>query len=133
MVNQIGDFAFLTLRGQPETVRQQLELIVRPGVAGVGLWKRGMIPTPFHLRSAVDAPDKEAARSFYKLYCRLIGANPVSLVWSDLDLTSGEGYGFSVLKVIPVLITALANSSGGLNPPSLGWIECDWELVPIVA
>lgn len=128
--NSIGEFGFLSLIGHPPGIQQELELLQRPGVNGVGLWKTGFRGRPFRLRSLVDAQSKEDAREYYTLYCELIGADPVQLIYSDHD-SEDEGYRVAVLSVTPLDIRALANSAGGLNSPSLGWIECDWDLVSV--
>ena len=132
-VNKIGPYAFITLRGQPDALKQRLEIVMRRGVNGVGLFRTGIRGEPFSLESAVDAASKAAARTYFRNYKQLIGADPVDLIWSDLELETGGGFQVAVLDVVPLDIRTLASSSGGLNPPSLGWIEARWKLIPIAS
>jgi hypothetical protein len=126
-VNSIGVFTFLSLEGSVEALKQELELVRRPGVEGVGLWKTGVRGRPFRLRSKANPASKAAARSLFRLYCNLIGADPVRLVWSDIRLEATERFRVAVLDVRQVDCRTLASSSSGL----LGWLEADWDLIPI--
>ena len=126
-VNQIGNFAFLSLEGSVETLKQELELVRRPGVEGVGLWQTGIRGRPFRVRSLANPATKSAARALFRLYCNLIGADPVDFVWSDLDLSARERFQVAVLDVRIADCRQLASSSTGL----LGWLEADWEVIPI--
>ncbi len=133
-VNNIGlpfVYSFLSLRGQPDAVKQRLEILVRNGVAGVGLFQTGVRGAPFSLVSAVDAASFAVARALYSSYRTLIGANPIEITWSDLDIDSIDAVEFAVLNVTPLVIQRIGNSSGGLNSPSNGWIEARWDLIPI--
>ena len=84
---------------------------------------------PIHETIAVFV-DKDAARDLFTQYKTLVTGPAVSLVWSGIDL-SGENFKVSVLRVDPVVVRSLIKSTGGLNPPGLGWLECDWHLIAI--
>jgi len=129
--NRIGTHEFIELEGNPETVKRQVMALVRAGVDGTTLVDEGRRGPPFTLRSKVDMPDLLEARAAYASYCELIGDDPVELVWQDLDLAS-ESLLVAVLNVTQEVCVPLAfASSGGLNPPSLGWLECTWTLIAI--
>ena len=130
MTNSIGDFQFLALHGDPEPLKEQTTLLSRPGVDGVAVWKTGVRGVRFTLRSVVDAESFAAARQLFADYRDSIGQDPVDLVWSDLSL-AGEGFQVIVLDVRPAGIRAILGGVGGLNPPSTGWVEADWDLVAV--
>ena len=130
MTNSIGEFQFLALHGDPEPLKEQTVVLARPGVTGVAVWKTGVRGVRFTLRSVVDAESFEAARQLFADYKGSIGQDPVSLIWSDLAL-DGEGFQVIVLDVRPASIRGILGGVGGLNPPSLGWCECDWDLVAV--
>lgn len=128
-VNFIGPHNFLSLDGGVETLKQDNQLMVRPGVPGVGIQLTGKRGKPFRLRSRVDAPSVIDAQNFKQDYNSLIGdGNPYDLAQYGA-VYSNLGIGFLVLDVRTVKLSALAYFQGGLNPPSLGWLECEWELV----
>ena len=131
--NSIGDFQFIALDGQPELIRQEIELVFRRGVNGAAFWRTGERGRPFRLRSRVDAQSKADAQALYATYKQLVGADPVTLVWSGLDYELRDGVQVVVVDVTQADCRSLAATGGtGLNPPSLGWLECDWELMAVV-
>lgn len=130
MENRIGPFEFIDLAGNPDTVMPQIGLFVRSGVSGLTLVNDGVRGEPFVLRSKVDVETLAAARATYTFYTGLIGAEPQEIIWQDIDL-SAEGTRFSVLKVKQVSCIPIDSATGGLFPPSLAWLECDWTLVAI--
>ena len=130
MTNSIGQFEFLALHGNVEPLKEQTVVLSRPGVTGVAVWKTGTRGVRFTLRSVVDAESFEAARQLFADYKGSIGQDPVELVWSDLSL-AGEGFQVIVLDVRPANIRGILGGVGGLNSPSLGWCECDWDLVAV--
>ena len=130
MEYSIGKFEFLALYGRPDVLRQQIEIAVRPGVDGVAIWKTGRRGKPFTLRSAVDANSIGHAQQLFYQYAQLIGADPVPLVFADMASVNDDVL-VAVLDVRPITIRAIAGGVGGLNGPSYGWCECDWDLVPV--
>lgn len=126
-LNSIGSFPFLDLKGNVELLAEQTRLIVRPGVAGSGVVLTGVRGEPFTLRSKVDAPSIAAAQFFYEEYLTYVGDGVFSVIHYGYSFAE-DGYGFLVLKVKPAIVRANLMCLGGLNPPSLGWLECDWTL-----
>lgn len=129
--NSIGDFSFIALLGNREPPRQQLEIEARPSVDGLTIIRTGSRGTPFRLRSQVDAVSYNAAWTTFRQYLNLTNSDPVVLTQGGIVSTS-EGFKVQVLDVRPVRIGPIKTSSGGLNAPSLGWVECDWDLVAVV-
>jgi hypothetical protein len=129
--NYIGDFRFIALLGNREPPRQQLEIEARPSVDGLTIIRTGSRGTPFRLRSQVDAASYNAAWTTFRQYLNLTNSDPVVLTQGGIVSTS-EGFKVQVLDVRPVRIGPIKTSSGGLNAPSLGWVECDWDLVAVV-
>lgn len=133
MVYSIGQFAFISLTGEVEPLKEEIEIVRRPGVDGVGLWKTGSRGRPHTLVSGVDVADVWTARYLYSLYRTLIGANPVPMVWQGW---SSQQDSFNVV-VLDVRIQrdgifALLNSTPGLNAnPAYAWLNCEWDLVAI--
>lgn len=131
LTQQIGNFNFLDLRGGVQLLRQETERLVRPGVAGQGLKLTGVRGKPFSLRSVVDAPNIGYAEDFYYGYLNLVGNGPQQLIQHSLDYLGAYGYAALVLDVEQALVKRSLLTIGGLNPPSLGWLECVWHLVMV--
>lgn len=133
MPDRIGTFEMRTLRGPaPETVRRSLELVARPGVDGLVAVRTGTRGRPFVMRSGVDAASLAAAAARWRDYQAAIGSDPIEIVWggkSWLDFNVR----FLVLDVRLLRLTPIPSGGavGGLNPPSLAWLECEWDLVPL--
>jgi len=132
MTDRIGQCEFIALHGNPEGPRRLTELLSRPGVDGVAVWELGVRGTRFTLRSGVDLPSVQWAEYVMERYHELIGADPVQLVHGRIDYAPC-GWQVAVLDVRRVRAVALLKSVGGLaqNAPSLGWLECDWDLVAV--
>ena len=132
MQNFIGPFQFQTLIGPPAAIKPEIEIVARQGVRGVAAWRLDARGRPFGLHSAVDARDKQHARSLFLQYKELIGADPVQAVWSGLIIAAEDRMTeWLVLDVTCTEIRELLGSSGAIHPPGLGWIECDWVIVPV--
>jgi len=118
--------------GPPDTIKNMVQVLRRPGVAGAAIWNMGQMSQPFQIRTGLDTPSFFAARSYFPLYASLIGQGPQTFVFSNYDMST-EGFLVVVQNVVPVpgQTKALLGGVGGLSPPSLGWIEVDWTLVPI--
>lgn len=126
-LNLIGPHAFISLGQCPDTTGEQPLVLSRPGVDGVAIWKTGERGRRFELRSAVDAASMAMARNLFDAYKRSVGGDPVPLVWAGLMVP----YLVVVLDVQPIRITANLLGVGGLSPPSYGWCECNWTLIPM--
>ena len=127
----IGPFEFITLDGQPPAPQGSVAVVSKPGIDGILALYTGFRGQQFTLRSKVDAADKAAARQLYQSYRTLIGQGPQLLEWSGIEMFAAETFRVLVLDVKPVDIRTLAAASGGLNSPSLGWVECDWLLIGV--
>lgn len=129
-LNKIGDFEFLSLVGNPEALKRKVEMHSRAGVDGVTLTRCGKFGTKITLQSRVDAANRDAARALYRQYLNLIGADPVTLLWWQIQ-SSAESWKAAVLDVRQVAARRLVVASGGLNSPGLGFLICDWDIVAI--
>jgi len=129
-MNSIGSEQFVEIVGAPDLAKMRLELVERPGVDGTGIWETGIRGKPFTLTTRVDAEDLRAAIEAFGRYCAMPESGPVDVVLQDVSYLT-YGINFQVLDVRPREICELASSSGGLNPPSLGWVECEWDLVAV--
>lgn len=131
-VNRIGTFTFLTLRGNPEPLKRQLELASRAGVDGITATRTGKRGVPFTLQSGVDTATRAAARTLFTQYVQSIGTDPVQLTWYDLGMV-GESFKVLVRDVRPVDVARIINSSGGISgtTPALGYLVCDWDLIAV--
>jgi hypothetical protein len=130
MNDAIGDYEFVRLEGNPEPPRENVAVVARPGVAGVGVWLTGRRGRPFTLRSFVDTAAAADVPSLFFQYQDLIGSDPVPLVLSGVEY-SGEGWFVAVLDVRQARATALLGAVGGLNPPSRGWLVAEWDLIAV--
>jgi len=128
--NQIDAFAFISLDGNPQALKKQLTPLARAGVDGTTLLDEGSRGRAFTLRSKVDQANVTTGWRTLQEYKDLIGTDPVDLIWNDAEL-SEDTVQVAVLDVTLARLVALAGGTGGLNPPSLAWLECDWTLLPI--
>jgi hypothetical protein len=140
--SKIDNFGFLSLNGNPEALKRQVEMFARGGVDGVTVVRLGKRGVKFTLQSRVDMKDAREARAEYRRYLGLIGGDPVQLQWHHVPSTEDnpsdwtvdstiESAKVAILDVRQVDIKRLAKSVGGLNPPGLGFLICDWDLVMI--
>lgn len=131
-INQIGQYFFTAMQGPPDALKNSVRILRRPGVAGAAVWNMGQMSAPFQIRTGLDTTTFNWARTYFALYAQLIGAGPQSFVWSNYDLSS-EGFAVVVENVIavPGRTIGILGGVGGLSPPSTGWVEVDWTLVPI--
>lgn len=131
--NKIGNERFLSLQGQPGLLKTNIERLQRPGVNGTGFWDVGKHGQPFGLRSQCDYASFAEAIEAARRYATLIDEKPVTVLYGGVDLGGGEVV-YQVLSVQIAGVTALGSASdGGLNPPSLGWLEAEWTLEPVPA
>ena len=131
MNDAIGPHQFIGLHGHCDPPKQQIAPpMVRPGIDGVGLRRTGIRGRPSRLRSVVDAGNLADARAKYKAYRELIGATPVQLVQHDCDYQV-EGWQVAVLDVRRVRMQKAMTPCGGLNPPSLAKLICEWDVIAV--
>lgn len=131
-IDSIGEFAFISLRGPVEATKQEVTADTRPGVDGATLMRQGRHPRPFTLRSIVDAPSFFLARTLFVEYTQYIGAGVFPLEWSAYDISTEPGTPYvAVIDVRQVRCCSCRMAIGGINPPSLGYLEADWDLLLI--
>lgn len=126
---KIGRHQFLSIDGVPPVRQDQGEVIVRPGVNGLSFWNLGTRGTPFTVRTRVDYRSRAQAMTKRAEYAALTLAGPVTMVWGGYFLKADNNARVMVLEVLPLFVGELLVSSGGLNPPSLAYLECEWQLV----
>lgn len=128
-VFKIGPHLFLSIDGVPPVRQQQGQLVVRPGVNGVAFVLTGTRGVPFTVRTRVDCESKAAALAKRVEYAELAFAGKQSMIWGDHSVVTEDGAKVMVLEVRTLACGELLVSSGGLNPPSLGYLECEWDLI----
>ena len=130
-IDYIDEFPFLELRGMPDAVKRRLAIRDRAGVDGNSFKRTGRRGRMFTLHSRVDTAMFAETIPLFDEYCGLIGENPVDLVYGGIDFSESSTQ-FEVVDVRIRAMYAAVTGTGGLNPPSGGWLECDWDLVPVV-
>lgn len=129
-VFKIGSHVFLSIDGVPPVRQREGQLVVRPGVNGVAFVLTGKRGTPFSVRTRVDCESKAAAMAKRVEYTELVFAGKQTMVWGDHPLlTDGDSAKVMVLAVRPLICTQVVTSSGGINAPSGGYLECEWDLI----
>jgi hypothetical protein len=129
----IGTEALLEITGIPVLGHSQLEAVERPGIEGTGFWDTGNRGKPFALHTVCDYASIGDALDAYSRYALLAAEGPQDLTFADVAYNR-YGFLFQVLAVRAITVCALAWATGGLNPPSLGWCEAEWQMcaVPIL-
>lgn len=128
-VFKLGAFDFLSIDGVPPVRQTEGQLVVRPGVDGVACWLTGQRGQPFTVRTRVDCQSRADALAKRYAYAQLSFAGKQKLIWSDYAVETEDGAQVLVLAVRMIQLGALLASSGGLNPPSLGYLDCEWDLI----
>lgn len=128
--HQLGNEAFVTLDGEVRVPSEQLEIVDRPGVDGLGFWRTGVRGMPFELVSGVDVQHLGAGQQKRLAYAALIGSNPLSLVQYDVHWDQVE-LRFVVLDV-ETQIREIAALVGGFSQASRAWVRARWTLIAVV-
>lgn len=128
--NQIGDFQFIYLSRAFTGPVEQLLREVRPGVAGVTLWRTGKRADPFSVLSKADSADCSSAEDLLHQYEQLVGLKAVGVIWSGKNLAPLQ---VVVLGVEPLEdgISQTLLGIGGILGNSNGFAACVWHLQPI--
>lgn len=129
--NSIGIFRFAGMVGNPEPPSDVPSLDERAGVRGTEITREGLKGRPFIVRTWVDMASYEDAWLEFRAYLALRSGDAVELVHAGISTQAVEGYLVNVLNVVPVDIRPIRPGAGGINPPSLGLVVCDWELVAV--
>ncbi len=130
LTHSIGRFTFLGLSGEVSPPKEIVSADERPAVNGTELTKEGTKGRPFIMFSWVDAESYASAHNRGLEYRELVGGDPVELIQADCAF-SLAGFKVAVLDVT-YKATAIGTSHGGLNPPSLGYLEAQWTLLAIL-
>jgi len=110
----------------------QSQVITRPGLEGGEIWRTKLQSIPFPVTSVVDLPNVKSCYREHKKYIDTHYSDDLlEFIWRDADIGATYGLKFHVLDVRIIEIFGLLKFLGGLNPPSLGWLTCEWTLVPI--
>lgn len=126
---QLGDFEFLSL-DFPGLFKERPLVLDRPGVEGSAVWLTGKRGKLFTVRSTVDCRDLTDATMLLTEYRDSIGGDPVDMVWDNQAVTTEETK-IVVLDVrtVPGRVFRMAGATPGLRPPSLAWLEVEWDLI----
>ncbi len=129
MLNQIGDHQFLFLHGNPDPPKEQPELLARPGVDGVGVWRTGIRGRPFTMRSFVDCASMDEAEREFSRYADSVSEDAVALIQDNHDYTV-DGWLVVVLDVREIDRHAVVRSTGGFfSPGPSAVLVAEWTLV----
>jgi hypothetical protein len=123
MASSIGSFDFRALHGQPEEIKEQVEVLARAGVPGVAIVKTGQRGRQFTVRSVTGVADTIEGRNFYYDYTLLIGQDPQPIVWGGMTL----GYRVAVIDVRQTALRTVLCDTHGAG----AILECEWDLIPI--
>lgn len=126
----IGVNIFLGITGERAPLREILTLDERPGIDGTEITQEGKKGRPFTIRSWVDQVSYDAARFTYEDYLLEIDSDPQELVVADIS-SFREGFKVQVLDVRVVFCGQITPGTNGLNAPSLGFLECEWDLIAV--
>jgi hypothetical protein len=129
--NSIGEFDFGGISGNPLPPSEFLSIDQRPGLDGTEITREAVKGLPFTLVTWVDEASYEAAWGLYRDYLALKQGDPVPLVHAGINSETVENYLVQVLDVRPLEVKACRPGAGGLNPPSLAMLICEWHLIAI--
>ena len=129
-LNAISHFRFIRLLGVPDINDPEIEVIQRPGVTGTMFRNLGSHGRPQQVISSVDVGSMLQGRNAIHQYKTLKGAGVVPIIVADIDM-SVHGVLYSILDVRPITLRSIATVVGGINSPSLAWLECAWTVLPV--
>jgi hypothetical protein len=130
----IGSYTFLSLSGEIQPYRQELDVMNLPYRDGDCLRRRGQHGRPFTLQSCVDLSSETAALDKFEEYRAYIGAGVQTLTYRSVDMSSAltNDYKVHVLDVASCRIVKAKNMVGGLNVSdgSAGvMLYADWTML----
>lgn len=129
--NRIGGEQFLGWRGSRQPPRQIVSIDERDAVDGSELTLLGLKGRPFSLVSWVDCVSYEATWVIYRTnYVPLIESDPLELVVGGIS-SIAENFKVAVLDVRVRRALPITPGLNGLNAPSLGYLECVWDLIGV--
>ena len=127
---KLGPFVFINLKGTPETVRQTVVPVQRPGVAGTGFISTGKKGRPFQLQSLVDVMTVPLAQQAIVLYERAVNSELLELYHANTNYNAPPIYNkFWVLDVAADWRKASA-TVGGITGGTV-IVEAVWTLIPV--
>ena len=129
MPASIGPHIFLTMKEHPEVPKEEVEVVKRPGVDGVGIWRTGKRGSPMTVTTTVDAASFAVGQAMYLSYSNLIANAAVAIIWEGLAMP----FLVNVLDVRVITLNAISTSVGGINPPSGAVLVCEWDLISVNA
>lgn len=135
MRNWIGEHRFLSLAGDWIPPAETFVAQQREGIDGTLIYRTGQKGQPFILESRVDAGDLQAAEDMYIEYLETMNAaEPVEVKRNDISsLELKVPFRCQILGVRKVRTHRHRAAAGGLNPPHLGFLICQWQLIAIAA
>ena len=136
--NFLGEFPFVTfnnpvgLSGAPLLLRQENEIIQRPGVNGTGIRRLGVKGVIFQMISTRDNSTVALAAQEYNLYTVLTQEPAQPIRFKNLDYDS-FGVLYVVVDVSDPDIMPLRNKVGGLLGAQASAVKLTvtWTLVPV--
>lgn len=132
MVNSIGAYNVRNwLRGMPpQTLGPTLQVLEYPGQDYQAFRELGIRSEQFKMESIVDFAT--AARCYQELadYKNIVGDGAYQIIWNNLNFDT-LSIRVVVLGVRAKAVQQRAIICGGLNPPSLVDLHCEWDLMAV--
>lgn len=129
--NRIHNLTFLKMSRKPSRPGDEMEVEVRAGVNGVGIWVTGHRGAPFQIVTFEPVADINAACDLFTQYTILRGLPPVEVEFADHQEPNCL---YKVLDVQPLDEQVRAQLKGikaGVGTNFQGWIGCVWVLLPV--
>lgn len=121
LVNSIGAYTFIDLRGNLDPRQERLELLVRQGYDGLIARRTGSRGEPFSLTTVSYATDFETAKDVTFAFKALVGSDPLTIVKYSVD------WGEYLLRAVrETQCRAMLNSTAGAYGVRM---EHQWEFV----
>lgn len=130
----IGEQEFIAIHGAWSPPAEAISVDQRPGVDGSEITAHGKKGRPFVLTTFVDQVTYPIALGTIHNYQLYIDNPPVPLVLHgrSSETVGVNGFLVQVLDVeMQDCFTLAPGAMGGINPPSLAWLICNWTLIAI--
>ena len=124
-VQAIGPFTFDSLRGEFQFEREELELIVRPGVNGTGVRRLGVRGRPFTVETWRYETSYLTAELVFTGYLGLISGDPVQVTKNGVVFIDQH----QVLDVEKTAIVPAATVVGSIVPAPGVLLIARWSLL----
>lgn len=131
LFDEIGGYAFVSMRGPFQPVMGEWTVTTRAGISGVSLHYQGKRGKPFTVRTIAFTANYETALQLYRDYCFLTNYSSVPLTKNGQLEPNLRALVQSVVPTGQGIRRILAGCVAGVPSVFYGHVEVEWTLLPL--